>query len=137
MPWADGTNVSRTTVWNSAMWLSDVVEIAAGFQHTCARLGDSTVRCWGANDNGQLGDGTTTNRSYPVVVAGLTNAVALSAGTKFTCALLATSTVVCWGANTDGQLGDGTTVNRATPAAVANLDSVTAVSAGHAHACAG
>ncbi|MBX3224103.1 MAG: hypothetical protein KF795_26545 [Labilithrix sp.] len=51
--------------------LSDVVEVAPGLRHVCARKSDSSVWCWGKNDRGQLGDGTTTDSPYPVRVAGL------------------------------------------------------------------
>jgi alpha-tubulin suppressor-like RCC1 family protein len=47
--------------------ISTAVELTAGFNHTCARLSDGTLRCWGYNGNGQLGDGTTTNRTTPVI----------------------------------------------------------------------
>jgi hypothetical protein len=67
------------------------------------------------NSSGQLGDGTTTNRSTPVSVSGLTGAVAISAGINHTCAVLNDGTAKCWGLNSSGQLGDGTTTNRSTP----------------------
>ena len=92
--------------------------IAAGGYHTCALLGDGTARCWGQNDNGQLGDNSTTQRLTPVAVSGLSNAVAISAGLDHTCAVLSDGTARCWGHNSDGRLGDGTTTERHTPVAV-------------------
>ncbi len=56
------------------------MEIAAGGGHTCARLTDGTVRCWGYNGNGQLGNGTTTNSTTPVAVSGLANVAEIAAG---------------------------------------------------------
>ena len=81
--------------------------IAAGRAHTCALRADGTVGCWGDNIEGQLGDGTTTNRSTPVTVSGLANVVAVAAGNHHTCALRADGTVRCWGSNSAGELGDG------------------------------
>lgn len=84
------------------------VEIAAGSYHTCARLADGGVACWGANRFGQLGDGTRTTRTRAVAVAGLAGpAVDVEAGASFTCALLAGGAVQCWGSNELGELGQG------------------------------
>jgi alpha-tubulin suppressor-like RCC1 family protein len=62
--------------------------------------------CWGYNEYGQVGDGTTTQRNAPVAVSGLNNAVAIASGLLHSCALLADGTVRCWGLNTVGQLGN-------------------------------
>ena len=110
--------------------------IAVGETSTCSLNADTTVACWGDNQFGQIGDGTTFTRLKPTPVIGLTGVAALSSGGWHSCALKQDSTVACWGSNEGGQLGDGTTTDRATPTAVAGLTGVTAVSTGHAHSCA-
>ena len=81
------------------------VQITAGASHACALLTGGSIRCWGANQRGQLGDGTRTFRTAPVPVKGLADAVAVSAGDRHTCALKRDGTVWCWGENDFGQMG--------------------------------
>jgi len=101
----------------------DAVSIAGGnsagsiYGHTLAAKSDGTVWAWGANTYGELGNGTTTNSSYPVQIlkaAGqpLTGVIAVSAGYYSSYALLSDGTVWAWGYNGYGNLGDGTTTNR-------------------------
>jgi len=80
--------------------LSDVRTVAAGTDHVCALLGDATVRCWGSNDLGQLGDGTRTARETPAPVAGLAGAVNVACGPGLSCAMLSDGRVWCWGGGT-------------------------------------
>ena len=110
--------------------------IATGGNHTCAVAATGTVSCWGRNDDGQLGNGTTTDATTPVAVTGITDATAVAAGARHTCALAATGTVSCWGRNDYGQLGNGTTTSATTPVAVAGITNAVAVAAGGYHTCA-
>src|SRR3990172_4216904 len=91
--------------------ISPGTTVSAGDQYTCALLPDGKVVCWGYNNFGQLGNGTTTNSTTPVEVSGISNATTISAGGYHSCALLSNGKVVCWGLNDYGQLGNGTTTN--------------------------
>ncbi|MBI5515244.1 MAG: chromosome condensation regulator RCC1 [Deltaproteobacteria bacterium] len=138
----DGTTTDRSTparVRDGTGFftrLVGVTDIAAGGSHTCVRLSFGSVRCWGANGSGQLGDGSMTAASTPIAVRELDGAIALAAGTSHTCARLMDGTVRCWGNNRLGQLGDGTTTNRTTPVAVVGLRGVTDLDAGAGFTCA-
>jgi alpha-tubulin suppressor-like RCC1 family protein len=110
--------------------------VAVGGDFTCARKSDGTVWCWGLNNSGQLGDGTTTNATRPVQVSGITNATQVVAGSVSACALLASQTVKCWGKNDSGQLGNGTTTRSLVPVDVSGLTSVTQLSGNYASMCA-
>ncbi len=117
---------------------SRAIGVAAGRFHTCALMSDGTVKCWGQNSNGQLGDGTTTNQLVPVSVVGLGGtAVSITAGIFHTCVLMSDGTMRCWGRNVNGQLGDGTTTQRNTPTTVIGLGgTATAIAATSLHTCA-
>lgn len=96
------------------------ISIDVGIGHTCAILDDSSALCWGRNDYGQLGDGTTDNSTTPVVVsmpAGL-GVGEISAGSYHTCAVAANASVYCWGAHEEGSLGLGEGVDSNVPAYV-------------------
>jgi alpha-tubulin suppressor-like RCC1 family protein len=84
------------------------VAIASGSAHNCLIDTDGQVSCWGKNDEGQLGDGTTTSHATLSIVPGIVNASAIVAAGGHTCALLDDGTVKCWGSNQLGQLGLGT-----------------------------
>ncbi len=107
--------------------------VSAGFQHTCAVLTGGTVRCWGENASGQLGNGgvtagftppgvgaSPTSTISPVTVSGISTATAADAGLFHSCALLTNRTVRCWGVNSSGQLGNDTGFSSALPVEVAN-----------------
>jgi len=104
--------------------------------NTCALLASGRVSCWGDNDEGELGNGTTTSRLRPVHVSGIATATQVSVGWYHACALLADHTVSCWGRNGSGQLGNGTTHDSHVPVQVAGITTATQVSAGDWHTCA-
>src|SRR2546428_336197 len=110
--------------------------IEAGSQHTCGVTTASSGYCWGSNDRGQLGEGTTTTRSRPLLVAGGLTFAAVSLN-GHTCALVPTAAAHCWGRNDFGQLGDGTAATRLSPVLVAAPAGVpfAAVSAARSHTC--
>lgn len=119
----DGTTHVRLAPVPVSGFTSGVPRIAAGgggdrgSAHTCA-ITKGSVWCWGANDHGQVGDGSTVDRTLPTVTQGLVAPVEVGAGGGHTCAITSTREVACWGWNGEGQLGDGTTTDRSTPAAV-------------------
>ena len=117
-------------------------QVSAGTSHSCARLADGTVRCWGLNTNGRLGDGTTTQRTSPVTVLSaaatpLAGVVSVSAGGSHSCAVLTSGAVRCWGNNANGQLGTGLTTSLSFASTnVVGISTATQVSAGTSHSCA-
>ena len=132
----DGTTIARTTPVAIAGGVGFANGVSAGGQHTCGLTDADAAHCWGLNDNGQLGDGTTTQRTTPVPVAGeLSFRYGVSAGGHHTCGVTADRAAHCWGLNSSGQLGDGTTTQRTSPLLVDGKLSFLAVSAGSSHTC--
>ncbi len=118
--------------------LNNVVEIAAGGYHACARrseAGVSSVVCWGANSSGQLGNSTTTSSPSFVQVTSLNNAIGLALGEGHSCALLMGGGIACWGSDSFGQLGnaEGSTNQ---PAPVVNITDAVEVAANRFYSCA-
>ena len=120
--------------------LSGAREVAVGNRHSCAVLKTGKLLCWGENENGKLGDGTTRTRRNPVAVnlGDDGHAIEVSLGERHSCAILSGGAVVCWGDNTFGQLGDGTNNGSNTPVSV-NLGenrSARSISLGNNYSCA-
>jgi alpha-tubulin suppressor-like RCC1 family protein len=110
--------------------LGGVTAIAAGGEFSLALLTNGTVLAWGANEEGELGNGKTTRVTSPAAVKGLGNVTAIAAGGEFALARLSNGTVMSWGAGTEGQLGGGKFSKSLTPVAVKGLSGVTAIAAG-------
>ncbi len=120
--------------------LEGVTAIASGGGHSLALLSDGTVKAWGANSQGQLGDGTTVGSDVPVPVSGLGGVLAIAAGRNDSLALLSDGHIMAWGNNRYGKLGDGTTSGPSicgkepcstTPVTVSGLSEAHGIAAGY------
>jgi alpha-tubulin suppressor-like RCC1 family protein/Tol biopolymer transport system component len=118
---------------------SGIAKVAAGNFASCALTTGGAVKCWGANSQSSLGDGTDLFRLTPVDVVGLQSGVRLLVtGNEFGCVITAARRAKCWGANYDGRLGNGETLNSNVPVDVVGLGDVDVLglAVGNAHACA-
>ncbi len=131
-----GNSYSCSLTPVTASNISNAVAVAAGSAHTCAVLSEGSVKCWGGNNSGQLGDGTTTDSQAPVTVSNISSAVAVTAGDLHTCAVLSGGSIQCWGLSNYGQVGNGTITNSSGTVTVSDISNAVAVSAGPAHTCA-
>ena len=112
------TRQSSATVMGDMEW--SFSQITAGYEHTCALTTTGQAYCWGLNNQGQLGNNSTTNSRIPVAVqmpAGV-SFQSITAGYYHTCALTTTNQAYCWGRNIQGQLGNNSTTSSLTPVAV-------------------
>lgn len=138
-----GTVASGTAHAARAESVARTVSIALGAEHSCVVTDAGIVRCWGWNNDGQLGDGSDTSHGVAVDVADLQAPVTqISAGYNHTCALTNAGAIACWGSNANGQLGAATTAScgpfacSRTPVGVAGLAGAGSIAAGFAHTCA-
>lgn len=112
-------------------------QLAAGPQsaHVCGIRMDGRLLCWGANNSGQLGDGSTTARTVPTLVATAEQFVQVFVNVSTTCALRLTGEAICWGNNAGRQLLDGTTTNRSLPQPLATPLRFIALAIGSGRLC--
>jgi len=121
--------------------IDNAIAISAGHVHSCAVLDSGSVKCWGSNLRGELGNGGREDifgySSQTETVQGIDNAVAVGVGgLSFSCALLGSGDVKCWGRNSGATLGDGTRTDSLSPVAVSGIHTATAISAGYDSVCA-
>jgi alpha-tubulin suppressor-like RCC1 family protein len=109
--------------------------LAAGGTHTCSLASDGALSCWGGNDRGQLGDGSTTRRESAVRIATPEPLAVLAAGVSHTCAVSARGTAFCWGSNGSGQLGDGSRTTRTRAVRVSTSERFAGIAVGASHTC--
>lgn len=150
LPTGVSFNPTTGVFTGASSWNFEAVQIDAGSYGVCARTSAGTVYCWGNNDDGELGDGTSTNTFVPVrmrnadgsVLSGVTE---ISVGEDHSCALLSSGQVRCWGYNNYGRLGDGSTTTTATGTTVVAvgqssggtpLSGVSKLASGGRHTCA-
>lgn len=145
---SDGTVLAFGYDYTVAAWqlrpiadLADIVAIDQNFDdnggyHRWALRRDGTLFGWGSNRSGELGDGTTTDRTSPAPVGGLPPLRSFSAGGRHVLALDANGSVWAWGQNIFGQLGDGTTTNRLSPEKIDAVASAVGIEAGRLHSTA-
>ena len=132
----DGNTASAQKTPVQVFGLNNVTSISGGNYHTVALKDNGTVWIWGRNKEGQLGDGTTTNRTIPIQVSELLNVMEIACGEQHTIALKEDGTVWSWGNNNYGQLGDGTNDSQKTPSHAVGLTNVMDVARGGNHALA-
>jgi hypothetical protein len=119
--------------------VASATAVSTAEDHACALFSGGTVRCWGKNDQGQLGDGTRTNRLTPVAVRGLSGVIQVSAAPGYTCAVVdaggGSGPVKCWGAPSSWS-GVGPSHGTLVPVTIGGVTDAIAVSAGSGIACA-
>lgn len=116
--------------------LGTVKALSAGADHTLAIRNDSTLWAFGANQDGQLGDGTTVHREFPIAVPLGSAPVAIACGANHSLALTTEGVVFAWGDNGFGQIGDGTLLDRPTPVPVPLPARAIKIAAGGRHSVA-
>lgn len=115
----------------------ELLSVGAGGSHSCGVTPEKTVKCWGYNLSGQLGDASNTTKKYPVDVQGLTDVKSLSVGFQHNCALTEDGRAFCWGHGGNGRLGNGTVGSRNIPTEVSVISGqIDSISASNSHTCA-
>jgi alpha-tubulin suppressor-like RCC1 family protein len=130
-----GTTGSNDVTSVEVLNVSHAVQLAAGASHTCARLDNGTVRCWGRNRGGQIGDGTINVRPVATTVAGLSGARNIAASGDATCATTSTGAPTCWGDQASASQPPTAATQEAKRAQTTDLRNTSSVVEGEGHAC--
>ena len=133
-----GNESERSTAVTTTTWLPVVAGVSAGHQHSCRVDADGSASCWGANTDGQLGDGTSKRRPVQTAVSGGGAWSTITTGEFNTCGVQRDGSLWCWGDNQLGQLGNGTasTFDQRTPSRVGSDSDWQRVVLGKYFACA-
>jgi alpha-tubulin suppressor-like RCC1 family protein len=140
------TNTDRAltylgTAYQAQFYIADdeknltTTQVALGRSHNCALMSDNSVRCWGHNTYGGIGDGTTKFRDTAVTVSSGTSFKSVAVGLDHSCAVTTGGDLYCWGRNTNNQIGDNTVTQRTSPVLIDSGVAYTMVSAGESHSC--
>lgn len=132
----DGSTSDRLSPTSLAMLPDGWVTVSLGARHSCGIREAGDLYCWGGNYSGQVGDGTTTDRPAPTVIAVGAAWRSVAAGGSMSCGVRVDGRLFCWGHNLHGQLGNGTTIESSTPVQVGSAGDWDRVAAGHDFACA-
>jgi alpha-tubulin suppressor-like RCC1 family protein len=118
----DGSTTSRSSpIGVQGGYCFGILKAGGFIGHTCGVTGAGAAYCWGENERGQVGDGSTQDRSTPAAVAGGLSYTRLDAGFRHTCALSTAGTLYCWGSGAAGQLGNNSTSQSNVPVKVSGL----------------
>lgn len=132
----NGTNTASTSPISISIISSDWIQISTGSAHTMGILSNGTLWAWGANSNGQLGIGNTTNQLFPQQVGSANNWISVSAGGNYTLALKSDGTLWAFGLNSSGQLGIGSTTSQNSPVQVGSDNTWKSIATGFYHSLA-
>jgi alpha-tubulin suppressor-like RCC1 family protein len=133
----NGSTTPSESAFVEVAGLSNTDRISAGVQATCALSTTGQVRCWGNNNNLQLGSNVGATSSTPILVPGIPSMKQIGMGRLHACALTATGgNVYCWGSNAVGQMGNGTSGGTSAPTQVSTIAGASLLTVGGVHACA-
>ena len=140
-PPAASESVSKPSAPSAALVTGAIIHppavspVSGGGLHTCELEAQGGALCWGNNDRGQLGVGTTAREPGTMRVTGDLAFTQIAAGQDHTCAIGKGGVVYCWGGNTFGQLGTGDAVDHSTPTKVVGDHVFHTIVAGNGYSC--
>jgi alpha-tubulin suppressor-like RCC1 family protein len=127
----------RSVVPVEVTGITSAVDISLGASHACAVLNDGSVVCWGADDQGQLGDGRKTlDQRRAIAVVGVGKIRAVAAGERFSCAVATDGSVWCWGTGAEDPSLDSPDAAPQLPKRMANVTGAIGIAVAPTHACA-